>query len=357
VIWQEEPRGDFPDPSKFFGLTGVEQMRTFLTLGGPRPPISYLTGMRPTEVGVGSSVFVMPVTKWLLSPQGLLSIGVVALVADASLGCAVQTTLPAATPYTTAELSLNMLRPLTADDVLTARGRIVHGGKSVALSEVFVTDSVGRLIAHGSSRCYILPTFDPAPDPPDDLTPWEEPEYPTPHPYERPADGGVLSHEVWATHSGLEIMKKHLADELPRPPLHYLTGLRPVAAEEGSATFVLPATLWLCPPHGQVLGGAVAMVADAAIAAAVQTTVPAGGGYASLDLKVYFTRPVPADGQDLTAEARVVNRGRKVAVATSEVTNAAGKRVAVASGSVLLVDRPVTARTPVDVSAANLDGS
>ena len=97
-----------------------------------------------------------------------------------------------------------------------------------------------------------------------------------------------------------------------------------------------------------------ALVADAAIASAVQTTVPAGGGYASLDLKVYFTRPVPADGQDLVAKGRVINRGRKVAVATSEVTNAAGKRVAVAMGSVLLVDRPVTARTPVDVLVEEL---
>ncbi|MDQ3940463.1 MAG: PaaI family thioesterase [Actinomycetota bacterium] len=350
MIWQEQPvRGEYPDMS-VLALSGVEQMRWFLRAGGPRPPIHYLTGLRPTEAGVGSSAFVMPATKWLSSPQGLVSAGALAILADAVLGCAVQTTLPPATLYTTTELTINMLRPIAADGgLLTARGSIVHAGKSVALSDCFVFDSQGRVVAHGSSRCYIFPPFDDVPEPPTVAT-WVEPSYDGPHPFEREAQGELVPVDEWRGRSGLEILEGHADESLPRPPIHYLTGLRPTGWSDGTCSFVLPATQWLTPPHGNIEGGAIALVADSAIAGAIQTTVPAGHGYATLDLKVYFTRPVPPDGTELTATAEVINRGRNMAIASCRVTNSEGKKVALASGSGLIVDRPVTSRHPIAVA-------
>ena len=347
-VWQEPVRGGYPD-LRLLALPGLEQMRAYLRGLAPKPPIHHLTGMRPTEVGVGSAVFVMPASEWLVVPQGLISGGILALLADGSLGSAVQTILPPATLYTTSELSLNVLRPVRPTGDLIARGRIVHGGRSLGLSEVFVEDSNGRLLAHGSSRCYVFEPFSPAPEPPDGPPHWEEPDYPGPDPYLRPVQGEVLAPEVWASRSGLDIVRAQMTGELPPPPVHYLTGMRPIAASEGSATFALPASAWLCPPHGRLQGGAIALLADSALGTAVQTTVPAGAGYAPLDLHVNFLRPVSPDGQELTAVAQVINRGRSMAIATAEVFNAVGKKVAFASSSSQIVDRPVTAHDPLEV--------
>ncbi|HEX2240817.1 MAG TPA: PaaI family thioesterase [Actinomycetota bacterium] len=345
MIWEEPPRGEFPDPAKFMALSGLEQMRSFLTGHGPRPPISYLTGMRPTDAGFGTSVFTMPATDWLLPPQGLLYAGPLAILADGPLGCAIQTTLPPATPYTTADLSLSMVRPARSIGTLIARGRTIHVGNSLGLSEVFVEDDRGRLIAHGTSRCYIFPSFEAPNAAP--LDEWTEPEFDTPHPYERPVDGEVLAPEIWEEMDGLQLLKAQIAGDLAPPPIAMLTGMRPVEASEGKAVFVLPASLWLCSPLGYLEGGAIALLADTALGCAVQTTVPAGNGYAALDLRVNFTRPVPPDGRELTAVATVVHRGRNIALATAELVNADGKRVAFASASVAIVDRPVTRDRPL----------
>lgn len=148
-------------PAELLGLSGVEQLRLFLSGKVPLPPIHYLTGMRPTEVGVGSATFTMPITGWLQTPQGLAIGGDIAILADGPLGCAIQTVLPPATGYTTSELSINLVRPVPRSGQLIARGRLVHGGRQLALSEAFVTDDAGRLIAHGTSRCVVFP---PAPD-------------------------------------------------------------------------------------------------------------------------------------------------------------------------------------------------
>jgi len=75
-------------------------------------------------------------------------------------------------------------------------------------------------------------------------------------------------------------------------------------------------------------------------------TITAGTAFASVDFKVYFLRPVAPNGQDLVAEGTVTHRGRTVAIGTPEVFNADGKKVAVASGSALVLPgRPATVTT------------
>src|SRR5207244_2269256 len=114
----------------------------------PRPPLQYLTGLQLVEVGAGSAAFEMPLSPWLLSPQGAISIGPLSIPADAALGCAVQTVLGADTAFTTSELSLRLLAPATPGETAVARATVVHAGRTLALSEGTVTDAHGRLLAH-----------------------------------------------------------------------------------------------------------------------------------------------------------------------------------------------------------------
>jgi uncharacterized protein (TIGR00369 family) len=336
AIWHEPARGG-KFPAELFGLPGIDQLR--LLIGGKvaPPPIGYLTGMRPTEVGMGSATFTMPITPWLRVPQGLVIGGVIAILADGPLGCAVQTILPPATKYTTSELSINMVRPVPSSGDLIARGRLVHGGRLLALTEVYVTDDAGRLIAHGTSRCVIFPPLPDVPAPPDEIASATEEDEDWVPPYARPSLGEILDQQIWDTRSGLDVLRAQATGQLPLPPLHHLLGLQPTSAEEGSCTFSMPTSSWITSPSGFVEGGVTACLADVVLGGAIQTTLPPRTGVAPTDLRVQFIRPVPPDGGPLTASARVVHRGRGVAAARAEITNQDGKLLALANGSAVVL--------------------
>jgi uncharacterized protein (TIGR00369 family) len=335
-IWEEEEVHGGPFPMELLGLSGVEQVRLITSGKVTLPPVCYLTGVRPTEVGVGSTSFVMPITEWLQTPQGLMTAGEIAILADGPLGCAIQTVLPPASGYTTTELSINMVRPVPRRGQLLARGRLVHGGRQLGLSETFVTDDLGRLIAHGTSRCAIFPPDDSVPPPPPDLPAPQPEDAGWVAPYLRPVTGEVLGQEVWDKLSGLEVMLGLISGELPAPPINRLMGIGPTEADEGSATVTIPATRWVTNPSGFVEGGVTACLADFALCSAIQTTVPVGAAYAPTELRVQFVRPVPADGRQVSAKATVVYRGRSLAISRTEVTKD-GKLVAIGNASALIM--------------------
>jgi len=334
--WREPVRGGYPDPS-LLALPGLDRLRAMLDGRAPICPLEHLVGTKLTEVGAGKATFTMPASPWLVSPQGAISVGALAVLADAPLGCAVQTGLPPATGYTTSELSLRVVRPAEVGTLLTAKGRLVHAGRRVALSEVMIEDDAGRLVANGSSLCFVFPPESSPPEAPSSFPRVSEPEYPTPDPYLRPVIGEVVSQEDWNRLSGLEMLTAMLEGEFPNPPTRYLTGLRLLEATAGEAAFALPASEWLCPPTARVQGGVIAMLADAALATAITTVTPPATAMASIDLKVNFLRPGIADGRDLVARGTVAHAGRTISVAHSEVVNADGKRVALATGSALLL--------------------
>ncbi len=345
-IWREPVRGGYPDRA-LFALPGIDQLRASLAGKTPSCPLSHLVGMKLTEVGAGKATFTMPASPWLVSPQGAIAVGTLAILADGPLGCAVMTALPPGTGYTTSELSLRVVRPAQVGTMLTAKGHLVHAGRRIALSEVLIEDGAGRLVAHGSSLCFVFPPVSPLPPPPSSLPSIPEPEYATPDPYLRPVVGGTLPQEVFDQKSGLEILTTSLTGERPGPPTFYLMGLKLVEATAGKAAFTLPASEWLCPPTGKVEGGVIAMLADAALATSIMTVTPAATAMASVDLKVNFLRPGIADGRELLARGSVAHAGRTIAVAHSEVLNADGKRVALATGSALLL--PGRAASLVDL--------
>jgi uncharacterized protein (TIGR00369 family) len=338
--WREPVRGGYLSPSSAV-LAGIEQLRALAEGDAPAPPVSRLTGMALTEIAPERATFTMPATRWLLSPQGLISVGTLAILADGPLGCAVHSALPARTGYATSEMSLRLLRPARADGTLVARATLVHAGRSLALSGVQITDDRGRLLVDGSSLCFVrsLRAAGPETIEPDEGR--EEAPQGSPDPWQRPALGAVLAQDVWERMSGLEVLQAQLAGELPPPPIHFLTGVRPTEAAAGTAVFALPCHEWLCSPLGTVEGGTIAMLADCALSSAIQTVAPPGAALAAMDLKVNFVRPVSPDGRELVAHGRVRHAGRTITIAEADVVNADGKAVALATGSaMLLADRP-----------------
>lgn len=321
-----------------FGLPPHEQMRPFIERTVPLPPIHHLAGLIPDDASPGRSTWSMPASPWLQSAAGLFPGGVLAIVADAALSGAVYNILPTGTVLATSELSMNFVRPATpASDRLTARARLIHSGSRQGLSDGLVEDVHGRLLAHATSRCVLRPLpFDPPP-PPDPLPEHEEPTFDTPDPYLRPVEGTVLPQETWNGRSGLDFTRSWQKDELPPPPICRLFGWRIVEVDEGTATWSVPASEWFCTGFGTFYGGMIAMLLDVGIVTATTTTLPPGTSFGSLDLKVNFLRPITPDGRDIRGQARVVHRGRTMAVTTAELEDADGKRVAMATSSALIL--------------------
>jgi len=241
----------------------------------------------------------------------------------------------------TSQLSMNFLRPAGPwSGRLSARGKLIHTTPTVGLSEVHVEDGEGRLLAHGTSRCF-LRRFEPTETTESFSADVVGVNYETPDPYLRPVEGTVQPASTYGQVAGLEWLRAVISGDIPPGPIALLLGVVVVEADEGSATTAMPAHEWLCTAQARVYGGVTALMAHDAMALAVHSTLPKATSYATLDLTVNFVRPIPADGGELRCRARVFHRGRTFAVAGAEVLNADGKTVATASSSsIILPGRP-----------------
>ena len=84
--------------------------------------------------------------------------GWIAAILDSAVGCAVHSTLPAGTGYTTVELKLNYVRAVTKSvGPLRAEGKVIHVGRQLATAEGRLHDAKGRLYAHASTTCMVFP--------------------------------------------------------------------------------------------------------------------------------------------------------------------------------------------------------
>ena len=83
--------------------------------------------------------------------------GVLATLLDTATGCAVHTTLPAGVGYTSMDLSVKYLRPVTVESgTLRCVGTVLQRGRRTALAEARLTDGSDRLVAHATSTCLLF---------------------------------------------------------------------------------------------------------------------------------------------------------------------------------------------------------
>jgi uncharacterized protein (TIGR00369 family) len=137
--------------------------------------------------------------------------------------------------------------------------------------------------------------------------------------------------------AGLDYLNAMLAGELPPPPISATLGFTLGSVATGEVSFVGTPDESVYNPIGVVHGGLVCTLLDSVIGCAVHSTLPAGVGYTSIGLTVNYLRPVTADSGALTAVGRVTKPGRRVAFADGEVRDAAGRLVATATGSCLIM--------------------
>lgn len=138
------------------------------------------------------------------------------------------------------------------------------------------------------------------------------------------------------TMSGLEYIQGLIDGSVPEPPIVNLMKMRPVSAEVGKVTFTCDPDESHYNPIGTVHGGLVCTLLDSVLGCAVQTTLPKGQGYTSLEIKISYLRPVLADTGMLTAVGIVTKPGSRAAFADGTVHDSNGKLVATASSTLLV---------------------
>lgn len=139
---------------------------------------------------------------------------------------------------------------------------------------------------------------------------------------------------------GIEFMKKIAAGELPGAPIAGHFDMDVLEVGSGTVTFRCRPDESHYNPIGMVHGGLVCTLLDSALGCATHTTLPAGIGYTSIEIKVNYLRPVTVDSGPLTCTGRVTKPGRRVTFAEGEVLDNQGKIVATASSSLLIFPLP-----------------
>jgi uncharacterized protein (TIGR00369 family) len=116
-----------------------------------------------------------------------------------------------------------------------------------------------------------------------------------------------------------------------KPPIAELIGFTVEAIGDGQAVGLLEAGPQHANPMGTLHGGVLCDVADAAMGMAFASTLAPDESFTTMSLSINFFRPVWK--ARLRADARVINRGKRVGYLECEVTDQDGKRVAKANST------------------------
>jgi uncharacterized protein (TIGR00369 family) len=153
------------DPARHARLmgtrSGLELLQAMSTGELPAPPVMHLIDMAGMEVEEGSVTVHLDPQEFHYNPLGTVHGGVLSTLLDTAAACSVHTTLPAGAGYTSLDLNVKFLRPVTlTSGRITCRGSVLQRGRRTALAEARMTDAAGRLVAHATSSCLI---FDASP--------------------------------------------------------------------------------------------------------------------------------------------------------------------------------------------------
>ncbi len=157
------------------------------------------------------------------------------------------------------------------------------------------------------------------------------------------------------TQTGLQYLLAIRDGTAPAAPIQAVLDFQLVDVSEGTAAFLYRPADAHRNPLGTVHGGIAMTLLDSAAGAAVHSTLPAGGGYTTVETKVNLVRAVRPTTGPLRAGGTVVHRGARIATAESRLVDEAGKLYAHATSTCLILGDPgpraaVGASTPIPPS-------
>src|SRR6516162_1093749 len=138
-------------------MSGLEFVQGLASGKLPLNTIAQTIGYDVTEAENGRVVVAAEPSGMHLNPWGTVHGGLAATLLDSCMGLAIQSTLEKGVGSTTLEFKISLLRPITPETgLITAEGVVMSRGRRVGSAEGRLTDSKGRLLAHGTSTCLIF---------------------------------------------------------------------------------------------------------------------------------------------------------------------------------------------------------
>ena len=138
--------------------SGLEFLKRIVAGEIPGVPIGDTLGFRLVEVENGRVVLLGNPDRRSYNLIGSVHGGWAASILDSALALATLSTLAPEQGFTTVDIRVNYLRPLTVETgEVRAEGRVLQVGRKLGYSEARLTDPAGRLICHGTGSCLVLP--------------------------------------------------------------------------------------------------------------------------------------------------------------------------------------------------------
>jgi uncharacterized protein (TIGR00369 family) len=151
---------------------------------------------------------------------------------------------------------------------------------------------------------------------------------------------GLTPPEILASMSGIDFLRKMFAGELPHATMMQQVGFTRGSAEPGFVVFQAMPGPQHYNPIGSVHGGFTATLLDSAMGCAVQSMLPLGSGYTTLEFKVSLIKAITADTGEVRAEGRALNVGRRVGTAEGRLLDSKGRLLAHATTTCLVFEFP-----------------
>jgi uncharacterized protein (TIGR00369 family) len=144
-------------PEQVAGKSGLELLQSMLRGELPYPPIARTLDFQLIEAGEGRALFQGTPGQAHLNPMGTIHGGWYATLLDSALGCSVHTMMPPGRGYTTAELSVNLVKGIGPKvQRVRAEGKVIHCGRQLATAEARLYGPDGTLYAHGTTTCLVF---------------------------------------------------------------------------------------------------------------------------------------------------------------------------------------------------------
>jgi uncharacterized protein (TIGR00369 family) len=139
------------------GKSGLELMQSMLRGEMPFAAIGKTLDFSLMEVSEGRALFQGAPGPAHFNPMGGIHGGWYATLLDSALGCAVHTLMPAGRGYTTAELSVNIVKAISPKvSRVRAEGKVIHCGRQLATAEARLFGPDGTLYAHATTTCLVF---------------------------------------------------------------------------------------------------------------------------------------------------------------------------------------------------------
>ncbi|TAJ87641.1 PaaI family thioesterase [Reyranella sp.] len=138
-------------------MGGLEFVRGLVDGTLPLNTIARTLGYDVTEVESGRVIVTAEPNDTHLNPSGTVHGGLAATLLDSCMGLALLSTLDKGLSQTTLEFKISLVRAITPETgPIRAEGVVLTRGRRVGTAEGRITDSAGRLLAHGTTTCLVL---------------------------------------------------------------------------------------------------------------------------------------------------------------------------------------------------------